>query len=206
MNSTNLLTFKTRVLPVVALQELSCALPMAQALLDGGVDAIEITLRTPVALDAITLLARELPAMQVGAGTVLTANDLQRVERAGAQFALSPGATPGLLRAAQRSGIPFIPGVASASEAMAARDHGFHLQKFFPAESLGGPAILHALAGPLQDIRFCPTGGLTAANVTSYLALANVAFVGGSWLAPQSAMRRQDWKHITQMAREATNR
>lgn len=201
--SVALPAFRTRVLPVVVIEDPAHAVPLAEALLAGGVDAIEITLRTPAALQAITAVARTVPGMCVGAGTVLGADDLRRVRDAGARFALSPGATPSLLDAAAAGPLPFVPGVMTAGEAMAARERGFALLKLFPAEQAGGPAMLRALAGPLADVRFCPTGGLTAANAASYLQLPNVALVGGSWLTPREALARGDWAAIAAIAREA---
>ncbi|MBO9677288.1 MAG: bifunctional 4-hydroxy-2-oxoglutarate aldolase/2-dehydro-3-deoxy-phosphogluconate aldolase [Acidovorax sp.] len=201
--STALPAFRTRVLPVVVIEEPAHAVPLAEALLAGGVDAIEITLRTPAALDAIAAVARAVPGLCVGAGTVLGASDLRRVHDAGARFALSPGATPALLDAATASPLPFVPGVMTASEAMAAHERGFTLLKLFPAEQAGGPAMLRALTGPLADVRFCPTGGLTAANAASYLRLPNVALVGGSWLAPRDALARGDWNAVTALAQAA---
>lgn len=195
--------FRTRVLPVVVIEQPAHAVPLAEALLAGGVDAIEITLRTPAALDAIAAVARAVPGLCVGAGTVLGAGDLRRVHDAGARFALSPGATPALLDAAAASPLPFVPGVMTASEAMAAHERGFTLLKLFPAEQAGGPAMLRALAGPLADVRFCPTGGLTAANAASYLRLPNVALVGGSWLAPRDVLARGDWGTVTALAQTA---
>lgn len=195
--------FRTRVLPVVVIEQPAHAVPLAEALLAGGVDAIEITLRTPAALDAIAAVARAVPGLCVGAGTVLGTGDLRRVHDAGARFALSPGATPALLDAAAASPLPFVPGVMTASEAMAAHERGFTLLKLFPAEQASGPAMLRALAGPLADVRFCPTGGLTAANAASYLRLPNVALVGGSWLAPRDVLARGDWGTVTALAQAA---
>lgn len=203
MSAPTLPKFTTRVLPVVALDDATHALALAQSLLDGGVDAIEITLRTPTALTAIEAIARALPAMCVGAGTVQTAADLRRVQNAGARFALSPGTTPTLLAAAATGSLPFVPGVASASEAMQAQDAGFSLVKLFPAEPLGGPGLLAALAGPFPQLRFCPTGGLTAENAPRYLCLPNVALVGGSWLTPHRAVSDGNWDHIRALARAA---
>jgi 2-dehydro-3-deoxyphosphogluconate aldolase/(4S)-4-hydroxy-2-oxoglutarate aldolase len=199
--TTALPAFRTRVLPVVVIETPAHAIPLAEALLAGGVDAIEITLRTPAALEAIATVARNVPGMCVGAGTVLSANELRRVRDAGAQFALSPGSTPTLLDAAAAGCLPFVPGVMTPSEAMAAREHGFKLLKLFPAAQAGGPAMLRALAGPLADVRFCPTGGLTAIQVSHYLELPNVALVGGSWLAPRAALEQGDWAAITALAR-----
>jgi len=197
-------TFVSRVVPVVVIADPAHAVPMAEALLAGGIDVIEITLRSDAALAAIEAVARALPAMQVGAGTVTRAAEVARVVGAGARFALSPGSTPALLAAVTDSGLPFVPGVATAGEAMAARDAGFTLLKCFPAAQLGGVGVLKAWAGPLPDLRFCPTGGVSAADLASYLALPNVAMVGGSWLTPQAAVLAGDWAQVTRLAREAT--
>ena len=196
--------FASRVVPVVVIADPAHAVPMAEALLAGGIDVIEITLRSDAALAAIEAVARALPAMQVGAGTVTRAAEVARVVGAGARFALSPGATPALLAAVTEAGLPFVPGVATAGEAMAARDAGFTLLKCFPAAQLGGISVLKAWAGPLPDLRFCPTGGVTTADLASYLALPNVAMVGGSWLTPAAAVQAGDWDRITRLAREAT--
>lgn len=197
-------TFASRVVPVVVIADPAHAVPMAEALLAGGIDVIEITLRSDAALAAIEAVARALPAMQVGAGTVTRAAEVAQVVRAGARFGLSPGATPALLAEVTEAGLPFIPGVASAGEAMAARDAGFTLLKCFPAAQLGGVGVLKAWAGPLPELRFCPTGGVTTADLASYLALPNVAMVGGSWLTPAAAVEAGDWAQITRLAREAT--
>ena len=196
--------FASRVVPVVVIADPAHAVPMAEALLAGGIDVIEITLRSDAALAAIEAVARALPAMQVGAGTVTRAAEVARVVGAGARFALSPGATPALLAAVTEAGLPFVPGVATAGEAMAARDAGFTLLKCFPAAQLGGISVLKAWAGPLPDLRFCPTVGVTTADLASYLALPNVAMVGGSWLTPAAAVQAGDWGRITRLAREAT--
>ena len=196
--------FKSRVVPVVVIGDPSQAVPMAEALLAGGVDVIEITLRSGAALAAIEAVARALPAMQVGAGTVTRAAEVAQVMRAGARFALSPGATPALLDAVKAAGLAFVPGVATVGEAMAARDAGFMLLKCFPAAQLGGVEVLKAWAGPLPDLRFCPTGGVSAADLARYLALPNVAMVGGSWLTPQAAVQAGDWAQVERLAREAT--
>ena len=154
---------------------------------------------------AITAVTREVPQMVVGAGTVTRADEVARVIDAGARFALSPGSTPSLLDAVLRAGLPFMPGVASASEAMAARDAGFAVLKCFPAAQLGGPELLQAWAGPLPDLQFCPTGGVTLHNLGAYLALPNVAMVGGSWLTPGPLVAGGDWDLITQLAVDASN-
>lgn len=196
--------FKSRVVPVVVIQDVAQAVPMAEALLAGGVDVIEITLRSEIALAAIEVVARKVPAMMVGAGTVTRAEQVQAVLDAGARFALSPGMTPSLLAKVKSAGLPFMPGVASPSEAMLARDEGFGLMKCFPAAQLGGVDVLKAWAGPLPDLRFCPTGGVTVQNLAQFLALPNVAMVGGSWLTPAALVQAGDWAAITRLAAQAT--
>jgi 2-dehydro-3-deoxyphosphogluconate aldolase/(4S)-4-hydroxy-2-oxoglutarate aldolase len=196
--------FRSRVVPVVVVEDAAHAVPMARALLAGGIDVMEITLRSSAALVALAAVVREVPGMHVGAGTVTRPHELTQVQAAGATFALSPGCTPSLLAAAQAAGLPFIPGVATASEAMLARDAGYTLLKCFPAGVLGGPDLLKAWAGPLPELRFCPTGGVSVGNLASYLSLPNVAMVGGSWLTPADTVRRGDWGSIEQLARQAT--
>lgn len=203
-HAISLPAFSSRIVPVVVVHDSAHALPLARALLDGGIDVIEITLRSEAAWKAIEIVARELPEMAVGAGTVTRPEEVARVAAAGARFALSPGCTPALLDAVQKARLPFIPGVATPSEAMAAREAGFGLLKCFPAAQLGGVETLKAWAGPLPDIRFCPTGGVTLANLGGYLALPNVALVGGSWLTPAAVLAQGDWATITRLAREAT--
>lgn len=206
MNSpASLPLFQSRVVPVIVVTDPAQAVPMAEALLAGGVDVMEITLRSAAGLAAIEAVARAVPEMQVGAGTVTRASEVAQVLAAGARFGLSPGSTPGLLAAVLAAGLPFVPGVASPSEAMAARDAGFTLMKCFPAAQLGGVEVLKAWGGPLQDLRFCPTGGVSLANMGSFLALPNVAMVGGSWLTPAAAVKAGDWAQITRLAREATD-
>jgi 2-dehydro-3-deoxyphosphogluconate aldolase/(4S)-4-hydroxy-2-oxoglutarate aldolase len=178
--------------------------PLAHALVAGGIRAIEITLRTPVALDAIRAVAAEVEGAIAGAGTVLNATDLRAAEDAGAKFAVSPGMSPGLLAAVEKSTLPFLPGSASASETMALFERGYRLQKFFPAEPAGGVDYLRAIGGPLPGIGFCPTGGVSPANAAAYLALPNVICVGGSWLAPAALARAEDWMAITDLARKAS--
>jgi 2-dehydro-3-deoxyphosphogluconate aldolase / (4S)-4-hydroxy-2-oxoglutarate aldolase len=195
--------FNSRVVPVVVIREVGQAVPLAEALLEGGIDVIEVTLRSEVALRAIEAIARAVPGIQVGAGTVTRTAEVAQVMAAGARFGLSPGATPALLETVTQLGLPFIPGVATASEAMAAREAGFDLLKCFPARELGGVELLRAWAGPLPDIRFCPTGGVSDSDVGRYLALPNVAMVGGSWLTPMSALQAGDFAEITRLARAA---
>nr|WP_256490012.1 bifunctional 4-hydroxy-2-oxoglutarate aldolase/2-dehydro-3-deoxy-phosphogluconate aldolase [Ideonella oryzae] len=196
--------FRSRVVPVVVLQDAAHAVPLAQALLAGGIDVIEITLRTPCALEAIAAVAREVPEMQVGAGTLLSADDVRRAQDAGARFGLSPGHSPALLRAVAEAGLPFVPGVMTPGEVMAAREAGYRLMKLFPATVAGGLDMLKALASPFGDVRFCPTGGVSLDNLGGFLKQPNVALVGGSWLAPAAALRAGDWNQITALARQAT--
>lgn len=196
-------SFASKVVPVVVIEEPSSAVPLARALLEGGVDVIEVTLRSDAALAALEAVARAVPAMVVGAGTVTRADQVASVVSAGARFALSPGATPALLAAVKQARLPFVPGVATPSEAMAAYEAGFSLLKCFPAAQLGGVELLKAWAGPLPQLRFCPTGGVSPANLAAYLALPNVAMVGGSWLTPAAAVRAGDWATVTRLAREA---
>lgn len=192
------------VVAVVVVERLADAVPMAKALVAGGVLAIEVTLRTPVALDAMRAIAAEVEGAQVGAGTVITPADLAAAERAGARFAVSPGATATLVAAAAECALPWLPGVATASEAMAALERGHRHLKLFPAEAAGGTALLRGLHGPLPGLRFCPTGGITPASAGNYLALPNVACVGGSWLTPADRMAAGDWSRIEALAREAS--
>ena len=191
------------VVPVVVLDDLDHAVPVAQALVAGGLPVIELTLRTPVALEAIAAIAADVPDILVGAGTVTSPELVARAVEAGAQFLVSPGTTPGLLRELAGSGVPFLPGTATVSEAMAVLEAGFSEMKFFPAEASGGPAYLKSLASPLPAARFCPTGGITAASAPSYLSLPNVGCVGGSWLTPADALAADDWDRVTALAREA---
>lgn len=192
------------VVPVVTIEDPAQAAPLARALLAGGVRTAEITLRTQAALDSIRVIAREVPDLIVGAGTVLSEADLLAAAAAGARYALSPGATPTLLAAARNGPIPFVPAVATASEAMLGLEHGYRCFKFFPAEQLGGPAALKALQPPLQQARFCPSGGIGPEQTPAYLALSNVACVGGSWITPGDKMRAGDWSGIEMLARKAT--
>jgi len=191
------------VIAVVTIDDASTAVPLTRALLDGGIGAIEVTLRTPAALDAIRAIAKQLPQAAVGAGTVLSAVDLDAAAAAGAKFAVSPGATDELLAAAATSALPWLPGASTASEAMRLSGRGYRLQKFFPAEAAGGADYLRSLAGPLPQIRFCPTGGIRVENAQTYLRLPNVVCVGGSWLTPDALVRARDWTAITALARAA---
>ncbi len=193
------------VLPVVVLDDANDAAPLARALIAGGIRTLEITLRTPAALDAIRAAAAAAPELIVGAGTVLTEDDIVAAADAGARYALSPGATPALLRAGRDAPIPLIPGVATASEVMQGLALGYRCFKFFPAEQLGGPAALKALAAPLPTARFCPTGGIGPDQVASYLALENVLCVGGSWVAPSDKIKAKDWPAIEALARKAAS-
>ncbi|MBD3945127.1 bifunctional 4-hydroxy-2-oxoglutarate aldolase/2-dehydro-3-deoxy-phosphogluconate aldolase [Nocardioides ganghwensis] len=191
------------VVPVVVLDDLAHAVPVARSLVAGGLPVIELTLRTPVALDAIRAIADEVPEILVGAGTITSPELVGRAVDAGAQFLVSPGTTPTLLRELGGSGVPFLPGTATVSEAMAVLEAGFSEMKFFPAEASGGAAFLKSLASPLPAARFCPTGGITATSATAYLSLPNVGCVGGSWLTPADALAAGDWDRVTSLAREA---
>ncbi|TDC68661.1 bifunctional 4-hydroxy-2-oxoglutarate aldolase/2-dehydro-3-deoxy-phosphogluconate aldolase [Actinomadura sp. GC306] len=191
------------VIPVVVLDDAAAAVPMARALVDGGLPAVEVTLRTPAALEAIERIAAEVSGAVVGAGTVVRPEDAERSAAAGARFLVSPGCTPRLRTAMAATGLPFLPGVATASEAMALLEDGITAMKFFPAEAAGGATALKALAGPLPRIRFCPTGGVSPRNAADYLALGNVGCVGGSWLTPASVVRAGDWDRIRKLASEA---
>ena len=193
------------VIPVLAIDRIEDALPLCRALADNGLPVLEITLRTACALDAIALVARELPHACVGAGTVLSAADLAKVTEAGARFAISPGATDTLFNSAKTSAVPLIPGIATASELMRGLEHGWRRFKFFPAESSGGIGALKGFGGPLPMARFCPTGGIDAAKAPAYLALPNVACVGGSWMVPADAVKAGDWARIGALAAEAAS-
>lgn len=191
------------VVPVMVIQALSQAVPLAKALVQGGLRVLEVTLRTPAGLEAIRAIAREVPGAVVGAGTVTTGEELEAVVAAGAAFAFSPGLTAELLDAANRGPVPLIPGVATISELMTGLARGYDHFKFFPAEAAGGVKMLKAIAGPFPRAVFCPTGGITPANYLEYLRLGNVACVGGSWVAPQETVDRGEWARIAELAREA---
>ena len=191
------------VLPVVVVESLDQAVPVARALVAGGLPAIELTLRTPIALDAIEAIASEVPEIRVGAGTIVTPDQARLAADAGASFLVSPGATPSLLAAMRDTGLPFLPGTATVSEVLAALEAGCTELKFFPAEASGGAAFLQSVASPVPAARFCPTGGITAASAPAYLALPNVGCVGGSWLTPADALAGGEWARVTRLAAEA---
>jgi 2-dehydro-3-deoxyphosphogluconate aldolase/(4S)-4-hydroxy-2-oxoglutarate aldolase len=191
------------VIPVMVIKKSEQAVPLARALVAGGVKVLEITLRTDAALDAIAEICHEVPEAVVGAGTVTTPEELGAVAEAGAVFAISPGLTPELLEAANNGSIALIPGISTVSELMTGISRGYDHFKFFPAEAAGGIKMLKAIAGPFSKVTFCPTGGISPANYRDYLSLANVACVGGSWIVPDEAVEREDWDRITVLAREA---
>ena len=194
------------VIPVLTIEREADAVPLARALVAGGLPVLEITLRTDAALAAARAIMAEVPDAVVGLGTVLTPADVDGAQRIGARFIVSPGLTETLCAEADAAGLPFLPGVATATEAMRARERGYTHLKFFPAEPAGGIAALKALGGPLAELRFCPTGGITAASAQSYLALANVLCVGGSWLAAEEEIARKDWETIREKAVTASSR
>jgi 2-dehydro-3-deoxyphosphogluconate aldolase/(4S)-4-hydroxy-2-oxoglutarate aldolase len=193
------------VMPVVVLDDAKSAVPLARALVAGGLKVIEVTLRTPAAMHAIEAIAGEVEDAIVGAGTVLSKGQLIASARAGARFIVSPGVNADLLKAAEDSPIPVMPGAATASEVMQLMDDGYTIQKFFPAEPAGGIAYLKALASPLPAVSFCPTGGIDVSKAPAYLALGNVVCVGGSWITPKDAIAQGDWGRITALAREAAS-
>ena len=205
MSSLRELLANTTVLPVVTIDDANSAVPLANALLKGGIAAIEITLRTPAALDAMAKVAKQVPNMLVGAGTVLSPKDLAACASAGAAFAVSPGATPTLLAAAKTSSIALLPGISTTSDIMLGLEYGLDFFKFFPAATSGGVDALKAFAGPFSQLRFCPTGGISLQTAPSYLALKNVVCIGGSWITPTSLIQKQDWNAITTLAREASS-
>ena len=191
------------VIPVIVLTDVAHAVPMARALLAGGIRMLEVTLRTPQALACIEAIAREVPLAVVGAGTVRSRADAQAAARAGARFAVSPGYTTAVGQACRDAGLALLPGVATASEIMLAQEDGLTELKFFPAMQAGGPAMLKAWSGPFFDVKFCPTGGVTPQNVAEFLALPNVVCVGSTWLVPADALASGDWARITRLAGEA---
>ena len=192
------------VIPVIVLQHVEHAVPMARALVEGGVRVLEVTLRTPVALACMEAIARDVPEAIVGAGTLRTVADVRAARDAGCRFGVSPGYTLEIGAACREAQLPLLPGVASASEVMAANADGLSFLKFFPATAAGGVPMLKALGGPFPDVAFCPTGGITPATAPQFLALPNVKVCGGSWLTPADALERGDWARITQLAHEAS--
>jgi 2-dehydro-3-deoxyphosphogluconate aldolase / (4S)-4-hydroxy-2-oxoglutarate aldolase len=192
------------VIPVLTVKDVEDALAQARALIAGGLLVLEITLRTPAAMGAVAALAKTFPDACIGAGTIVEADQIQAAAGSGAAFLVSPGMPPRLLEAAVRSPVPLLPGAATASEAMALRERGFRALKFFPAEPAGGAKYLASLAGPLPDLIFCPTGGIDLQKAANYLALANVACVGGSWMVAPGLIARQDFGKVEQLAREAS--
>ena len=193
------------IIPVVVIERLEDAVPLAEALYAGGLTTLEITLRTPCALEALATVAKALPEANVGAGTVTNSTELAAVIDAGAQFAIAPGQSPALLAAGSQSPVPLIPGAVTPSEVMAARDAGYRTLKFFPASVAGGAAALGAFAGPFKDVTFIPTGGINPANLSDYLKLANVVAAGGSWMLPADKIQAQDWPALEALAREAVS-
>lgn len=191
------------VVPVLKIDRLADAVPLARALAEGGLPAIEITLRTPVALEAIRTVAREVPEAVVGAGTILNAADFDNVEKAGARFVVSPGQTPDLLARARKSDAAFLPGAITPAEMMTLLEAGYTVAKFFPAEQAGGLPFLKALASPFAGLSFCPTGGISMKNAADYLAQPNIVCVGGSWVAPDDALAAGDWARVTALAAQA---
>ncbi len=192
------------VVPVLVINDASKARPLAEALVAGGLPALEVTLRTPQALDAISEMAK-VEGGVVGAGTLLTPNDVKAAKAAGALFGVSPGATDALLQACEDEDMPLLPGVATASEAMRLLERGYTTQKFFPAEANGGAPALKAIGAPIPQVKFCPTGGISMKNVNDYLKLSNTLCVGGSWVAPADLVEKSDWSAIEELAREAAS-
>jgi 2-dehydro-3-deoxyphosphogluconate aldolase / (4S)-4-hydroxy-2-oxoglutarate aldolase len=192
------------VIPVIAIDRIEYAVPLARALVAGGIRVLEITLRTAHGLPAIRAVAEQVPQAIVGVGTLTQPEEFSAAREAGAVFGVSPGLTPSLIEAARRSGLPLLPGVMSPSEVMAAREAGFRQLKLFPAVPAGGVAMLNAIAGPLPDVTFCPTGGIALDTAAEFLACRNVACVGGSWLTPKDALQAGDWSRITALAQAAS--
>lgn len=192
------------IIPVLVIDDAAHARPLAEALVAGGLPALEVTLRTPCALDAIRAMA-QVPGGVVGAGTLLTPEDVRAAKAAGARFGVSPGATPRLIAACAEHGLPLLPGAATASEVMALHEQGYDMLKFFPAEAAGGAPALKAIGAPIPQVAFCPTGGVTPQNAPAYLALPNVICAGGSWVAPKAAMEAGDWPAIAALARAAAD-
>ncbi|MFZ4286399.1 bifunctional 4-hydroxy-2-oxoglutarate aldolase/2-dehydro-3-deoxy-phosphogluconate aldolase [Variovorax sp. HJSM1_2] len=193
------------VIPVIVLNDVAHAVPLARALVAGGIRMLEVTLRTPQALACMEIIAKEVPEAVVGAGTIRSVADVAASVKAGAVFGVSPGYTPAMGRACRDAGLALLPGVATGSEIMMAQEDGYTELKFFPAMQAGGPAMLKAWGGPFFDVRFCPTGGVTLQNAPEFLALPNVACVGGSWIVPADAIKAGDWARITQLARDTAS-
>ncbi|CDL81746.1 bifunctional 4-hydroxy-2-oxoglutarate aldolase/2-dehydro-3-deoxy-phosphogluconate aldolase [Xenorhabdus szentirmaii] len=191
------------IVPVIVIDEIEHAIPLAKALVEGGIRVLEVTLRTECALEAIRLIAKEVPEAIIGAGTVINPEQLAAVTEAGAQFAISPGLTDELLKAATAGSVPLIPGISTVSELMQGMNYGLKCFKFFPAEASGGVKTLKAIAGPFPQVRFCPTGGISPENYRDYLALNSVLCIGGSWLVPSDALKTKDYAQITKLARTA---
>lgn len=192
------------IIPIITLKDIRDAMPLAQSLLEGGIKVAEITLRTNAAFDAIKVISRAFPELIIGAGTIVNPGQFLQAKEAGAQFAVSPGLTSELAASARHAEIPYLPGVATASEIMAARMLGFTVVKFFPAEALGGVNTLKSYAPVFPDIKFCPTGGITRTNMHDYLNQSNVIAIGGAWIAPLQVIEEKEWETITALARQIT--
>ncbi|GAA7184439.1 bifunctional 4-hydroxy-2-oxoglutarate aldolase/2-dehydro-3-deoxy-phosphogluconate aldolase [Helicobacter pylori] len=191
------------IVPVVVVENIKDAVPLAQSLIEGGIQIIEVTLRSSCALEAIELIAKNVPKMRVGAGTILNPAQLEQAQNRGAEFLISPGLTIKLLEYAKKKDMPLIPGVSSSSEVMQALELGYSALKFFPAEYCGGVKLLNAFNGPFKGVKFCPTGGISADNMRSYLDLENVLCVGGSWLTPKNLIQNKEWDKITGICKRA---
>ncbi|MFP6243186.1 bifunctional 4-hydroxy-2-oxoglutarate aldolase/2-dehydro-3-deoxy-phosphogluconate aldolase [Helicobacter pylori] len=191
------------IVPVVVVEDIKDAVPLAQSLIEGGIPIIEVTLRSSCALEAIELIAKNVPKMRVGAGTILNPTQLEQAQNRGAEFLISPGLTIKLLEHAKKKDMPLIPGVSSSSEVMQALELGYNALKFFPAEYCGGVKLLNAFNGPFKGVKFCPTGGISADNMRSYLNLENVLCVGGSWLTPKDLIQNKEWDKITEICKRA---
>ncbi|GAA7843993.1 bifunctional 4-hydroxy-2-oxoglutarate aldolase/2-dehydro-3-deoxy-phosphogluconate aldolase [Helicobacter pylori] len=191
------------IVPVVVIENIKDAVPLAQSLIEGGIPIIEVTLRSSCALEAIELIAKNVPKMRVGAGTILNPAQLEQAQNRGAEFLISPGLTIKLLEYAKKKDMPLIPGVSSSSEVMQALELGYSTLKFFPAEYCGGVKLLNAFNGPFKGVKFCPTGGISADNMRSYLDLENVLCVGGSWLTPKNLIQNKEWDKITEICKRA---
>ncbi|GAA8830396.1 bifunctional 4-hydroxy-2-oxoglutarate aldolase/2-dehydro-3-deoxy-phosphogluconate aldolase [Helicobacter pylori] len=191
------------IVPVVVIEDIKDAVPLAQSLIEGGIPIIEVTLRSSCALEAIELIAKNVPKMRVGAGTILDPTQLEQAQNRGAEFLISPGLTIKLLEYAKKKDMPLIPGVSSSSEVMQALELGYNALKFFPAEYCGGVKLLNAFNGPFKGVKFCPTGGISADNMHSYLSLENVLCVGGSWLTPKNLIQNKEWDKITEICKRS---